>query len=199
MATVLTREQMRPFAPSSKTEHIEFAMEAIASIDLTMVKKKLMDPEEGQGWSQEHTEWVEQRYRRYLCMLYLSRRGSVVPTRDIDLFWHQHILDTRGYADDCDRVFGEFIHHFPYFGMRGDDDARALESSFDRTKAIYASLFGEDYAVARTATSNQVGKCHDEDTSTCHKCSSDSPTCHKCTSSPDGEDTIQCTKCKSDD
>lgn len=199
MATMFTPQQVHSFASCKPTEHVTAAMETIASIDLTMVKKKLMDPDEGQGWSQEHTEWVEQRYRRYLCMLYLNQKGSVVPTRDIDLFWHQHILDTRAYADDCDRVFGEFIHHFPYFGMRGDEDARALESSFERTKAIYVALFGEEYAVSRGATSAQVGRCHEGDTSTCHKCSSENPTCHKCTSSPDGEDTIKCTRCKSDD
>src|SRR5689334_14698043 len=88
----------------------------IDSIDFSMVKRKLMDQDEGQGWDQEYTDFVERRYRRYLCMQIMYPDGPSVPTRDIDLFWHQHILDTRAYARDCQVLFGEFRHHYPYFG-----------------------------------------------------------------------------------
>ncbi len=121
------------------------AATAVNSIDLSMVKLKLMDPEEGKGWSLEQANHAEIRYRRYLCMVFVHRDGSIVPTQDVDAFWHQHILDTRAYAKDCERVFGEFIHHFPYFGMRGEADAQNLASSFEETCAIYASAFGEEY------------------------------------------------------
>ena len=115
------------------------------SIDLSMVKRKIMDPEEGQGWTLEHAEEMEMRYRRYLTMLYLKPHSSIVPTRDIDLYWHQHILDTRAYAADCEKAFGFFVHHFPYFGMRDEEDARNLESSFEETKTFYYELYAEDY------------------------------------------------------
>ena len=118
----------------------------IDSIDLVMVKKKLMEPDEGQGWSSAYVDFVETRYRCYLTMIAVQPDGQHVPCRDIDLFWHQHILDTRAYASDCERVFGEFIHHFPYLGMRGPDDAENLNSAFEKTKLFYAELFGEDYA-----------------------------------------------------
>src|ERR1022692_2458665 len=100
--------------PVADTKRIEKPMSLINSIDLSMVKMKLMDEEEGQGWDKEYTDYVEQRYKRYLCMIYISPKGSVVPTKDIDLFWHQHILDTRAYAKDCQLIFGKFLHHFPY-------------------------------------------------------------------------------------
>src|SRR5688572_10626666 len=87
-------------------------MSMMESIDLSMVRLKLLDEEEGPGWSEGRTSSVEERYRRYLCMLFLDPEGSIVPTKDIDLFWHQHILDTRAYARDCERVFGYFVHHF---------------------------------------------------------------------------------------
>ncbi|MFD4638863.1 glycine-rich domain-containing protein [Lentzea sp. NPDC058436] len=35
------------------------------------------------------------------------------PSRQVDLGWHQFILNTRDYADFCDRVAGRFIHHVP--------------------------------------------------------------------------------------
>jgi len=152
----------------------------IETIDLSMVKLKLMDEEEGQGWSKEYVAHVEERYRRFLVMLRLSPFGDAVPTRDIDLFWHQHILDTRAYARDCARVFGEFVHHFPYFGMRGEEDAENLDSTFESTKALYFRLFGESYCEATSP----------ETATRCHKCGS---TCHKCQSGCG----MKCTKCKS--
>jgi hypothetical protein len=27
------------------------------------------------------------------------------PTKDIDMFWHAHILDTYQYEADCDRIY----------------------------------------------------------------------------------------------
>ncbi|MET9225342.1 hypothetical protein [Lentzea sp. NPDC003310] len=35
------------------------------------------------------------------------------PSRQVDLGWHQFILNTRDYADFCDRTAGRFIHHVP--------------------------------------------------------------------------------------
>lgn len=165
-----------PFATVSE------AMKLVDCIDLSMVKLKIMDKEEGQGWDREYADYVESRYRRYLCMILMNGgKGSVVPTKEVDLFWHQHILDTRSYAEDCQKVFGEFLHHFPYFGMRGDEDAKNLVSAFEETKTTYARLFGEEYSHS--------------DATRCHKCSS---TCHKCSNNPNCTDTIKCTKCKSD-
>ena len=38
----------------------------ITAMDFSMVKLKLMDGEEGEGWSADQCERVEQEYRRYL-------------------------------------------------------------------------------------------------------------------------------------
>ena len=57
--------------------------------------------------------------------------------------WHYHILDTEAYAVDCEKAFGRFLHHFPYFGMRGDDDAMALADAYDWTLSTYREVFGE--------------------------------------------------------
>jgi len=66
----------------------------------------------------------------------------VVPSKIVDTFWHYHILDTQAYAEDCDRVFGSFLHHYPYFGMRGEADARALTDAYDETLVLYESRYG---------------------------------------------------------
>lgn len=122
---------------SSSSPNVQSVMAEIGAIDLCMVKRKLMDKEEGQGWTQEYVDFVEKRYRRYLCMIRIDPNGSAVPTKEIDLFWHQHILDTRAYANDCETIFGYFLHHFPYFGMRGEEDALNLTKSFEETTLCF--------------------------------------------------------------
>jgi hypothetical protein len=49
------------------------------------------------------------------------------------------------YAADCDAVFGYFLHHFPYVGMRGKDDEKALERMGGRMREVYEETFGECY------------------------------------------------------
>jgi hypothetical protein len=69
---------------------------------------------------------------------------GIVPNKIQDKFWHFHILDTRAYHKDCENVFGHYMHHFPYFGMRGKQDAKDLESAFYKTKELYLQTFGEE-------------------------------------------------------
>jgi alpha-ketoglutarate-dependent taurine dioxygenase len=120
----------------------------IASIDLEMVKMKLRELHEGIGWTAEQVEDAEIEYKRYL---HLTRHFpypnySIVPNKIMDTMWHYHILDTRAYHRDCERVFGHYLHHFPYFGLRGDDDAQNLHAQFEKTKEYYLQTFGEDMA-----------------------------------------------------
>src|SRR5262249_49602408 len=104
------------------TKSIAQIVEGIQALDLDPIKLKLMDPEEGQGWSREYVDRVEIAYRRFLTLLVKFPDETIAPTKDVDKFWHGHILDTMKYAEDCERVFGYFLHHFPYFGMRGERD-----------------------------------------------------------------------------
>ncbi len=117
-------------------------LSSIAAIDFSMVKLKLMDTEEGEGWSADHCDRVEREYRRYLVLSRQYPDKAVVPSKVVDTFWHFHILDTQAYADDCDRAFGYFLHHYPYFGMRGEQDAQALGTAYDETLALYEAHFG---------------------------------------------------------
>ena len=116
---------------------------SIASLDLSQVRRKLMEPApEGKGWSQEMALLAEKWYRRYLHIVLKYPDVRPVPNHQIDEFWHQHILDTRAYARDCQSVFGRFIHHNPYFGLNGDADER--DACFDQTNVLYRLEFGED-------------------------------------------------------
>ena len=121
---------------------------AIQALDLEPIKLKLADPEEGQGWSREYVERMELAYKRFLTLLVKFPHETIAPTKDVDKFWHAHILDTQKYAVDCDSVFGYFLHHFPYFGMRGEQDAADLRAAAARMHEIYAREFGESMSGA---------------------------------------------------
>ncbi|HUG78100.1 MAG TPA: glycine-rich domain-containing protein-like [Burkholderiales bacterium] len=116
---------------------------AIQALDLGPIKLKLMDPEEGQGWSREYVERMELAYKRYLTLMVKYPEQTIAPTKDVDKFWHGHILDTMKYAEDCQSVFGYFLHHFPYFGMRGEQDAANLRAASANMHALYVREFGE--------------------------------------------------------
>jgi len=131
--------------------------EKIARIDLTMVGKKLMDPEEGPGWTAEKLAMVEIQYRRFLFLTITT--ADAVPTKDVDAMWHQHILDTRAYARDCQTAFGFFLHHFPYLGMRGPADQALLMTKFQATAATYEQTYGEPYFAARCRGGCDRGRC----------------------------------------
>ena len=123
--------------------HINF--EAIAELDLEAIKVKLMHKESGEGWSLEQVSAVEVEYRRFLYLMKLYPAEQTAPLFDVDIFWHYHILDTQKYARDCEAVFGYFLHHFPYIGLRGEDDEAAHQRVGDRMRELYEATFGISY------------------------------------------------------
>ena len=123
---------------------VEQIVAAIAALDLDPIKVKLMDAEEGQGWSREQVDGMAVAYKRFLTLLVKYPETPIAPSKDVDKFWHGHILDTMKYAQDCEIVFGYFLHHFPYFGMRGEEDAAALAEAGKQTAALYEKEFGEN-------------------------------------------------------
>jgi hypothetical protein len=104
---------------------------------------KALDAEEGYGWTLDLALDVAAEYRKYsaLCQLYPDE--PLVPSTFVDDFWHLHILDTLKYEDDCSQYYGYFLHHFPYFGMRGEEDAANLRKSWLATLELYKKHFGE--------------------------------------------------------
>jgi len=115
---------------------------AIEALDLTMIKFKATRSEDGYGWSPEHADAMELGYKRYLILHAKHPEMTLAPEQDVDRFWHMHILDTRKYAADCEATFGRFLHHFPYLGLRGEDDAKALQDAFEKMQSLYAQEFG---------------------------------------------------------
>lgn len=122
-------------------EALRSALDRVNRLDFTMLKLKLR---EEHGWTAEFCDEVESLYRKFLALNARYPDQKICPTGPIDTFWHAHILDTRAYAQDCEQVFGQMLHHFPYFGMRGPEDQAALEKAFRESVELFIWNFGID-------------------------------------------------------
>lgn len=131
-------------------------------LDLTAIRGNLADPEEGPGYTVEDLDAMEREYRRFLALRLAHPDATIVPCKLVDVIWHAHILDTIAYAEDCERLFGRFVHHFPYFGTRGPDDAQDLVDAYADTLGRYRNAWGEPPEgtwVSRDATTRCRTQC----------------------------------------
>ncbi len=134
----LTYEQAQELV--RRDEPLERAIAAVASLDFAMVRMKLAT----EGWTTETCDEVEDLYRKFLALNVRYPDRKLCPSGPVDAFWHAHILDTRAYAVDCERLFGGPLHHYPYFGLRGPTDLAALNEAFADTIDLFIRHFGVD-------------------------------------------------------
>lgn len=113
----------------------------LSQLDLAPIAYTLLHSNE-EKWNIQKTKQAISRYRMFLLLVYLYPNSQLVPNQEIDKVWHFHILDTMKYAEDCEMLFGKFIHHFPYFGERGKIDKDNLQTAFGRTQVLFQEHFG---------------------------------------------------------
>ena len=117
-------------------------LEELKATDFGPIAYKLMNPEDGKGLTLEEATRGIEEYRKFLILQHFYRDRGIVPTREMDKVWHVHILDTVKYREDCQRLFGEMLDHFPYLGLRGDSDRQLLEDTFRESLTLYEQMFG---------------------------------------------------------
>lgn len=129
----------------------------IDSLDLDSIKVKLMHKLSGEGWTPARVDLVEREYRRFLHLMKKYPNELTAPSVEVDKFWHQHILDTVKYSRDCQAVFGYFLHHYPYLGLNGEQDAAARLRAGQRMHELYEETFGSATA-SRGAVAAKTGR-----------------------------------------
>lgn len=134
-------------------------LELLNTLDLEPIMVKAMDEEEGYGWTLDQALEVANEYKRFLALCMCYPDEAIVPSTFVDDFWHLHILDTQKYADDCTQYLGYFLHHFPYFGMRGDQDLKNLNAAWMRTLTLYEASFGVPANAALWPKSKRCPNC----------------------------------------
>lgn len=114
----------------------------LAHLELGSIAYQLMNSSHGTRWSYEQTTQAVTLYKQFLYLVYLYPQVELVPNQLIDRVWHHHILDTSKYMQDCQMLFGRFIHHFPHFGRRSEDDRRKWQKAVEHTQALFKKHFG---------------------------------------------------------
>lgn len=125
----------------------------VDELDLEPIAYKLMYPDAGvTGMSLAAIDQDVALYRCFLKICVLHPERSIVPSKAIDDVWHTHLLDTAKYRTDCEFVFGRFIDHFPYAGLRGAEDRASWRGDFARTRQLFVKYFGVDVGAEPAAS-----------------------------------------------
>ncbi|MCY0854702.1 glycine-rich domain-containing protein [Cupriavidus sp. D39] len=122
-------------------QSIERSWQAIDALDFSRIKAKLLHGKSAH-WSPESLVDAEAGYRRFLKLAAKYPDTSVVPSEQVDAFWHAHIVDTRRYASDCEHIFGHVLHHDPYVGIDGPQDEARLRALAEASARLSAHEFG---------------------------------------------------------
>lgn len=101
--------------PSFKEEGEEHRKFILENVNFEDIRFTLGKPVErgGQGWTKEEIDRRIEDYVRYLALHRAYPKGGLVPSELIDQVWHTHILYTKQYHADCQRLFGQYFHHQP--------------------------------------------------------------------------------------
>ena len=98
-------------------------------------------------WLPQEAQQCSLLYKNFLWLCKKYGEQALVPTREIDEFWHNHILYTRQYHRDCRYIFGTYLHHAP---SSPDEDPQALIAAFANTKALYLTEFNQPLVLLQT-------------------------------------------------
>ncbi|CAJ1959374.1 unnamed protein product [Cylindrotheca closterium] len=88
------------------------------------------------------------QYYKFLKLRRTAEKSNtiLVPTYQIDLMWHTHILSSlTGYFVDCKAIMGTTLNHDDSLNDRTDDGP--LDRAFNDTKALWKKSYGEEYFV----------------------------------------------------
>ena len=83
---------------------------------------------------------IEIEYRQFLYLICTNPVKMIIPwSKNLDEFWHEHILDTKNYEACCYLIFGKYIHHVPGIPK----DLQQHTKAYDKTKNLYKKVFSK--------------------------------------------------------
>lgn len=126
---------------------LEEARQYIQALDLNyIVDTMCSDQYPLPRWSLLDAKACCQRYKNFLFLFKKHPQEPLVPTREIDEFWHNHILYTKNYLHDCMMIYGYYLHHEP---ATPNDHPESLVSLYQKTKEYYFQEFNEPLSLYR--------------------------------------------------
>ncbi|MEI5996301.1 hypothetical protein H3V53_03485 [Paraburkholderia bengalensis] len=127
-------------------EKLHEFLKKLNRLDFGSLAYRLMNPEDRPGFSAEKTLDAIRKYKGFLFICYANKGKAVSPSRYVDYVWHTHIADTELYSVQSAALFGHYLHHFPFFGKRGEADEEALRAASESTRQQALAYFGWDEA-----------------------------------------------------
>lgn len=142
------------------------AINKFFDLDLEPIKFKMIKSAEEKGEKVKdlsELDVTEIYYKLFLLKRYFEPSKRISPSCSVDAMWHTHILDTQKYAEDCDFLFGEFVHHNPYFGIEETDSLELLKSEgedfLNFSKMFIPDCYQQKNDFKRAACSTQPTLC----------------------------------------
>jgi hypothetical protein len=105
------------------------------TLDLTDVVRTAQD---ANGWADDDAAEAELEYRRFLWLCYLHDGPAGTLDSNADKVWHHHILNTRSYIADCDRIFGGYLHHTPAYAVTEEERQQVYRRGLERYQREYS-------------------------------------------------------------
>lgn len=116
-------------------------IESIHSLDLQYIVKRIVKQLK---WAPRDARKAVRKYKNFLILRFLYPDYQIVPTDVIDVVWHEHILHTEKYLQDCKKIFGDYFHHHPTEHAKKKEKEIA-DSNFLKTARLYEKHFQEPY------------------------------------------------------
>lgn len=132
-----------------QTVSLAAARDYLNALDLHYIIAAMCAPEYPlPRWQLKDAEHCCQLYKNFLFLQKKHGSMPLVPTREIDEFWHNHILYTKAYFKDCEQIFGHYLHHEPASPI---EDTGQLLDQFKLTKQLYLEEFGQPLILSYNA------------------------------------------------
>ena len=119
---------------------LEAARSCIEQLDLNYIVKAMCSQNYPlPRWEMPEAAHCLKLYKNFLLLQKKHSPDMLVPSREIDEFWHNHILYTKNYFQDCLNIFGHYLHHEP---VSPNEDSQQLINDYLKTKQFYLDEFG---------------------------------------------------------
>lgn len=128
---------------------LDAAKKYLAALDLNyIVQAMCAETYALPRWTASDAMQCGKLYKNFLYLQKKYPHTGLVPTREIDEFWHNHILYTENYFADCQQIFGHYLHHQP---VSGEVDEEAISIAFAQTKLLYLEEFKQPLLLINSA------------------------------------------------
>jgi hypothetical protein len=112
----------------------------LQGVDLSRPRQYII---ERMGYSPTQADEVREEYKKFIALTVAYAPASLPTCKEVDDFWHAHILCTYEYIDMCKAVGAEYIHHNPCLSH----EAGMIVGCYNRdTLGRYREHFGKPHS-----------------------------------------------------